>query len=114
MALQWRGDVAARRTKAAALEGMQVAAEALLAHSNARVPLADGLLKASGKASSEYDADGVIGAVSYNTPYAARQHEELGYSHAVGEAKYLENAKIDFANEFKSIIAQTIRTSLGG
>ncbi len=31
--------------------------------------------------------------VSYNTPYARRQHEELGYKHPLGGGpKYLENA----------------------
>lgn len=31
--------------------------------------------------------------VSYNTPYARRQHEELGYEHPLGGGpKYLENS----------------------
>lgn len=30
--------------------------------------------------------------IGYDTPYALKQHEELSYNHAVGEAKFLENA----------------------
>lgn len=29
--------------------------------------------------------------ISYNTPYAVRQHEELEYNHTDGKAKYLED-----------------------
>lgn len=115
MALKWNGRVIAQQTKAAALDGMINATEALLAKSNARVPLQDGMLKASGMASQDYDANGVSGAVSYNTPYAARQHEEVGYAHpGGGEAKYLENATHDFAGEYAQIIGQSIRSAHGG
>ena len=42
-------------------------------------------------ASVKISNDGKQGAVSYDTPYAIRQHEELGYRHAEGRiAKYLE------------------------
>lgn len=40
------------------------------------------------------NAEGAVieGEVSFNTPYAARQHEELTWRHPLGgEAKYLEN-----------------------
>lgn len=36
--------------------------------------------------------DEVTMMIGYNTPYAVVQHEELGYNHPVGEAKFLENA----------------------
>lgn len=53
------------------------------------VPKDTGVLEKS--ASVKISKDGKQGAVSYDTPYAIRQHEELGYRHAEGRiAKYLE------------------------
>lgn len=43
--------------------------------------------------------------VSFNTVYAARQHEELGWHHDVGQAKYLEQPLGDNANRYQRIIA---------
>ena len=48
-------------------------------------------------------------AVSYNTPYACRQHEEIGWRHpGGGEAKYLENAMSAAADGMQQAIAQEI------
>jgi hypothetical protein len=43
--------------------------------------------------------------VSFNTVYAARQHEELGWHHDEGEAKYLERPLGENANRYQRIIA---------
>lgn len=107
MALQWNGDAVIAKEKAAARHGLTMASEALLAHARSRAPMRDGPLRDSGKATT----DGSTAAVSFNTVYAARQHEEVGWAHPNGgEAKYLENAKNDFAGEFTQIIA----TAVGG
>lgn len=106
MALQWNGDAIAARTKAAVTRANTQAGEALLANARAQVPIQDGLLKASGKVSSD-EKDTVV---SFNTPYAARQHEEVGYAHpGGGKAKYLEDAKNEFATEYVQIVAQALR-----
>ncbi len=48
----------------------------------------------------------------YSLPYAARQHEELGYQHEHGQAKFLENAVIAKRQEVGQVIAQAIRSAL--
>lgn len=103
MALQWNGADVAARVQAAAEKANIQAGEVLLSHARAKAPIQDGLLRASGKAS----ASGKSAAVSFNTPYAARQHEEVGWNHpGGGGAKYLENAKNEFAGEYAQIVAQ--------
>lgn len=87
--LKWRGDLVTQRIQAAERQGIRLAAEHLLSESRKQVPVDEGILRASGAVT-------ILGeraaAVSYDTPYARRQHEELGYRHPKGgKAKYLED-----------------------
>lgn len=105
MALQWNGAAIAARVQAAAERANTMAAEVLLAKARANAPIQDGLLRASGKIS----ASGKSAAVSFNTVYAARQHEEVGWSHPNGGgSKYLERAKNELAGEYSQIVANGI------
>lgn len=89
--------------------GVGLAAEHILGASNEHVPLEYGDLQSSGVASS----DGLTAAVSYDTPYAVYQHEEMGLRHDAGRtAKYLENAVHDEADAAANIIAASIRGEL--
>jgi len=55
----------------------------------------------------------VVG-ISFNIPYAVRQHEGLNWRHDDDRrAKYLETAKADEADTAKELIAQAIRRALG-
>lgn len=79
------------RGRARAARGLQLALEHILAESNAIIPLEEGTLMRSGQTS--IDEANLTGTVSYGTPYAVRQHEELTWRHAPGrQAKYLETA----------------------
>lgn len=70
--------------------GLWSAMDYLASVSKQEVPLDEGTLKNSCKVS--VSDDGRTGCVSYDTPYAVRQHEELGYQHQRGrKAKYLED-----------------------
>lgn len=94
-----------------ATRALQAGAEHLLEESNRIAPIETGALIRSGVAR----ADGAEAAVGYNTPYAVRQHEELGYHHDDGrEAKYLENALIRHKEAIAETIADTIRQGLDG
>lgn len=74
--------------------GLWAAMDRLAMYSKQQVPLDEGTLKASCKVSVE----NLTGCVSYDTVYAVRQHEELGYSHQRGrKAKYLEDPLNDAA-----------------
>lgn len=62
-----------------------------MAESNKIIPLEEGTLMRSGQTS--IDEANLTGTVSYGTPYAVRQHEEMTWRHAPGrQAKYLETA----------------------
>jgi hypothetical protein len=90
--MQWEGRrLWTRVGKRRAARGMRLALEHVLAESNKIIPLEEGTLMRSGKVS--LDESTLQGSISYDTPYAVRQHEELTWKHAPGrQAKYLETA----------------------
>lgn len=103
---------AARDAHEGSVHGLTLAAEHLLGEAVAVVPLLEGTLARSGKAT--VDEDTLTAAVSFNTVYAVAQHEELEYRHAPGrQAKYLEEPTIREAGTIKAILAQQIREALG-
>lgn len=74
-----------------AAKAVEEVADLVLNEATTRVPLEYGDLQDSGKVS--VDAENLQAAVSFDTPYAVRQHEDMTYHHDAGrEAKYLENA----------------------
>lgn len=94
--------LAAIRGREGAETGLRMAAEHVLGVSRTRVPIEEGTLERSGAATT----DGLVAAVAYDTPYAARQHEELDWQHDPGrQAKYLESAANDSQAEVAAIIA---------
>lgn len=89
--------------------GLQLAAEHILAEATDLVPIEDGTLQRSGTVS--IDGVGKTAAVSYDTPYAVRQHEEINWRHDPGRrAKFLEAPMNDPAVQqgCRQILAQTI------
>ena len=108
--LTWRGDQVAAQASQAATRGLLKAAEHLRAESQKLAPIDEGTLRASA-AVTEVTASRV--AVSFNTPYAVRQHEELGYRHPRGgQAKYLEDPLHSEATTMREIAAAEVRRSL--
>lgn len=102
-------DAALSAAQEGAEKGLADAVEHLLNTSNEHVPHEYGDLQSSGVAST----DGLEGAVSYDTPYAVRQHEELTWRHNDGRtAKYLENAMNSEADTLAQIIGDAIRANL--
>lgn len=109
MSMQWNTRAAEAITEAAQT-GIFEAAEALLDQAVEKTPVQDGILRASARATQE----GNVAAVSFNTPYAVRQHEELGYQHPNGgEAKYLEKPANSFGPTMERIVAQAIVRETG-
>lgn len=103
---------AIRTVRDAAADGLYKGAEHLLTSSNEHVPLEYGDLQGSGAVSE--DRANLEAAASYDTPYAARQHEEMGYRHDPGRtAKFLENAANTEAATIGQIVASEIRSKLG-
>lgn len=91
--------------------GMVVAGEALLTESNVFVPHEEGILESSGAVSE--DRSEMVVAVSYDTVYAVRQHEELTWRHNEGrKAKYLEHTAHEMRDELAQIVTVHARRSM--
>lgn len=54
------------------------------------------------------------GEVSYNTKYAAAQHEQTAYSHENGQAKYLESVLVEHQDRILNLIAGGVADELEG
>jgi hypothetical protein len=109
--IRWNGNVALAAMRAGAIRGVRLGAEHLLQVSNGRVPIEEGTLERSGVVS--VDESAVTAAVSYDTPYAVRQHEELDYQHDQGrEAKYLEKSLREETDTINEIIAAQVRRAV--
>lgn len=115
MAKSWtltvNGDVV-RQSRAGAVKGLRLATEHVLQVSRTMVPIEEGTLERSGTAS--VDEGNLRGAISYDTPYAVVQHEDMSLQHDAGRrAKYLESAMNSEAGTCGEIIARAVRAELG-
>jgi hypothetical protein len=75
------------------------------------VPIEEGTLERSGVVS--VDEASAEAAVSFDQPYAVRQHEEMDLRHDAGRtAKYLETPLREEADTINAIIAAEVRRAL--
>ena len=114
MARRWKVNVnpsAKAILSGAAARDLALAGEHILQVSNTKVPIEEATLERSGAVST--DPENFTATVSYDTPYATRQHEEMGYRHNGGRsAKFLENAFNSETDAVRTIIARTISGEL--
>lgn len=105
--MRWQGRrLWTERGRRMASEGLTRALEHGLGVSNQHVPLDEGTLERSGKVT----VVNLEGAISYDTVYARRQHEELTWKHLPGRtAKYLENAMHTEAEVMLALMAASLR-----
>lgn len=109
--LQWDGDRILDAIRESAGQGVGLAAEHLLGVSRESVPIEEGTLERSGVAT--VDPGRMQAAVSYDTPYAVRQHEDLAAEHDPGRgAKYLEEPANNERDTMSEIIAAQIRRGM--
>lgn len=91
--------------------GVALAAEHLLGVANEKVPIEEATLMRSGTVST--DPANFIAAISYDTPYSVRVHEDMHARHDPGRtAKWLENAMNSEVETAAKIIADTIKGEL--
>lgn len=113
MAFTWRGHQAAAAVTGAGVRGVNKAAERLRGLAVEQTPVQDGILRGSAHVTPAVTGD-VRAIVSFDTPYAVRQHEELGYQHPQGGgAKYLERPLNERSAELRGIIAAELRRAHG-
>jgi hypothetical protein len=106
--IEWDGDAIEEAVREAAGDGLLLAAEHVLQVANEDVPLDEGTLERSGTTS--VDRENLKAAVTYDTPYAHRQHEDLTFRHLGGrKAKWLESAINSEKDTVGEIVAATIR-----
>lgn len=123
MPVNWHGDEAIRRMRAGAAKGLTRAAKALLAESQARVPVDTGDLRRSGATHDATPAE-LVSKVTYNAasedgfPYGIAVHEgldmEMKLDHNPGaQSKYLERPAIEMQDKLMGIVAQDIKREVG-
>lgn len=111
MQFNWRGPEITQRVNGASRAALGKGAAYLLAQAIPRTPIRDGPLRASGGT----DVEDGRASVYFDTPYAARQHEEVGWRHPKGgQAKYLETAVLEERGNAQRIVAAEVRRALGG
>ncbi|WP_030149414.1 HK97 gp10 family phage protein [Mycetocola saprophilus] len=109
---KWNGPDVIAAIQAASVVGLNRAGERLKAVAVSNAPIEDGPLRQSGAVTPASDGDLEV-TVSFNTPYAVRQHEELGWSHPRGgRAKYLEGPLKENEAELVAIMQKPIRQAL--
>lgn len=97
---------------AALRDGGSDATEYVLEESNRTVPIEESTLERSGTA--EFDDASLTGTISYDTPYAAAQHEHTEFRHDAGRrAKWLELTLVEQAAAVRTFIADRVRKALG-
>lgn len=94
--------------QAAALAALSDAGEFLLEQSNRTAPIEEGTLIGSGTVT--IDRARLKAIVSYDTPYAVRQHEDTRLRHTNGRrAKWLEHAGREQGARITQLIAARMR-----
>jgi len=137
MADKWRIKEAVKIAEEAGLKALRTGAEAILTEAIDETPIETGTLRRSGTVTVGALPDGAqvyeaaesgtemedafpnkIGKekavyISFNTPYARRQHEELGYNHPLGgKAKYLEDPFNRNKNKVLKYAAKQVKKAL--
>jgi hypothetical protein len=110
--LTWQGrTLFGSRFRRVASAGLTRALEHTLGEADKLVPLREGTLERSGKVI----VNDLEGAISYDTVYALRQHEELSWRHLPGrQAKYLETPMNTERDIMLQLMAVSLRAWLRG
>jgi hypothetical protein len=89
--VNWFGDDVRKKVLTAQEKAVTLGLEFIKQESIKVVPKDTGMLEKSAGVKLVNEDNKTTGYVYYDTPYAIKQHEELGYRHAEGRiAKYLE------------------------
>lgn len=105
---EWNGDIVSAMIQASAADALNHGANLLRGYSVPLAPVDRGDLRGSAQVTLATDSN-LEAHVSYDTPYAVKQHEALDYRHDEGQAKYLEQP----LEEHEAEIQQAIASRLG-
>lgn len=103
-----------RRVEERAIQTLELIGADLTGAAGQDAPIEEGTLRGSGSWHIEQTATGAQVVVTFSTPYAARQHEELEYRHPRGgKARYLGDqvkARVPrYVQGFRNAMADAVR-----
>lgn len=110
MALEWNGDAILANLTAQTEAALFAGAEHIRSVAAPLAPKDTGDLRISLTA----EADQNQAVVYSDSVYAARQHEEVGWAHEDGQAKYLETAVNSAGDAAIAVVAAKLGGALGG
>ena len=93
----------------------------VLSQAKREVPVDEGTLRRSGQRKVEWDGDTLRASISFNTPYAAKQHEDTTLNHNAvgfygrarqGKAKYLEDPVKQYYPKARQRLADAMRRAV--
>ena len=106
----WRGDQIRGAVERAAKKGLRQAGEHVLEEANRTIPHQTGHMAGTGRAT---EFPGLMVIVSYDTPYALKQHEDTRLRHAPGRrAKWLERTLDEQRRAVIRFLRKTIKAAL--
>ena len=109
--VQWFGDDVKKKVMTANEKAITLGLEFVKQESVKVAPKDTGMMEKSAQVTIAKDRK--TGYISYDTPYAIRQHEELGYRHAEGRiAKYLELPLQQNADKALEIMRKVLRREI--
>lgn len=121
MTMKWFGPYVEAQVVRHALDALETTADELLRKANETVPLDSSVLKQSGQVDI-YPAE-LTAAVSYDTPYAVKQHEDTSLNHpnprsanssANGRARWLELTAQENKTHLTNYLANRIKNRMRG
>ena len=112
MRISWKGDLASQLVRDAGMRAALAGAEDILTEAIPETPIISGTLRRSGMVTPGEDG----AYISFDTPYAMRQHEDRSLKHTEPgtKAKYLEDPFNRMSDEVLRNIGKSIKEALGG
>lgn len=77
-------------------------------------PKDTGTLRGTAYENVSVSGEQVTGSVHFPEKYAAKQHEHVEFFHEDGEAKFLEKAMLEKADQYRQKLAEDLRALFGG
>ena len=108
--VNWRGDYVKGKVELAAKKGLRRGGGYLLEQANRGIPHETGHMAGTGRAT---ELPNLVVVISYDTPYALRQHEDTRLRHASGRrAKWLERTFDEEGSAVIGYIRKVIKAAL--
>lgn len=102
-----------RALRSAVEKAVRDTAVDVLAQAKREVPRDLGTLRRSGTQRVGWQGERVVAEISFNTPYAAVQHEDRTFRHPRGgKAKYLEDPIKQYAPKLEERLKKALRDNL--